>query len=38
MTWIQASRGDARQQETAQQLYTDLVNFRYSKLLNFARS
>lgn len=38
MTWIQASRGDARQQETARQLYTDLVNFRYPQLINAARS
>lgn len=38
ITWIQASRGDARQQETARQLYTDLVNFRYPQLINFARS
>ena len=38
MTWIQSSRGDARQQETARRLYTDLVNFRYPQLIDFARS
>lgn len=37
MSWIQASRGDARQQETAEQLYADLINFRYSKLIDSSR-
>ncbi|MEG0025214.1 MAG: hypothetical protein RR719_07720 [Akkermansia sp.] len=38
MSWIQASRGDARQQETAEQLYADLVNFGYTKLIDFSHA
>lgn len=38
MTWIEASRGDARQQETTRQLAGALTNFRYSTLPRFSHS
>lgn len=37
MTWIEAARGDARQQETAHALAQALTSFHYSTLTAFSR-